>query len=105
MALALRLGKTLHELVGQLSAEELFLWQAYNRESPISDVRGDMQTAVLAAAIYQAQGVKVSAFDLIPKWSFGAQEQGALDDGEVQLQRCLASFDEDETDRATPQQP
>lgn len=35
LTLALRLGKTLQEICNQISAEELFLWQAYDRESPL----------------------------------------------------------------------
>ncbi|NCE91491.1 DUF4035 domain-containing protein [Pseudomonas sp. L13] len=72
MALALRLGKTLRELSEQLSAEELFLWQTFNRESPISDLRGDVQTAIPAATVLQARGAKVSALDLLP-YFFAAQ--------------------------------
>ncbi len=69
LALALRLGKTLGELRDTMSAEELQLWKAFNRESPISDVRGDVQAAIVAAAAFQAQGAKVSALDLLPKWT------------------------------------
>ena len=68
LALALRLGKTLRELREQLSAEELLLWMAYDRESPISDMRGDVQAAIIAAAPFQAQGGKVSASDMLPTW-------------------------------------
>ena len=69
MALALRLGRTLQELRDTMSAEELHLWKAFNRESPISDVRGDVQAAIVAASALQAQGAKVSALDLLPKWT------------------------------------
>ncbi|SFU95213.1 DUF4035 domain-containing protein [Pseudomonas sp. OV546] len=93
MALALRLGKTLRELIEQLSAEELFLWQAYNRESPISDVRGDVQTAILAAAVFQAQGAKVAPLDLLPRWRPDDELPDREEDGEVQLRQYL-------TDRA-----
>ncbi|PWG67988.1 phage tail protein, partial [Enterobacter mori] len=37
LTLALRLGMTLQDLKQCMSAEELFLWQAYNEESPLSD--------------------------------------------------------------------
>lgn len=92
MALALRLGKTLCELIQQMSAEELFLWQAFNRESPISDVRGDVQTAILAAAVFQAQGAKVTALELLPKWQRNA-EPADLDaeEGETQLRKYLVT--------------
>ncbi|WP_200868008.1 DUF4035 domain-containing protein [Pseudomonas syringae] len=52
-----------------MSAEELMLWMAYNRESPISDVRGDVQASIIAAAAFQSQGAKVSALDVLPQWS------------------------------------
>lgn len=51
-----------------MPAEELFLWQAFDRISPISDVRGDVLAAVTAASVFQAQGAQVSAADLLPKW-------------------------------------
>lgn len=89
MALALRLGKTLRELVEQLSAEELFLWQAFNRESPITDVRGDVQTAMLAAAIFQAQGAKISVLDLLPKWNSDTEVVKSEGEGEQRLQNYL----------------
>lgn len=92
MALALRLGKTLHELIQQMSAEELFLWQAFNRESPISDVRGDVQAAILAAAVFQAQGAKVTALELLPKWQRNAEPSNLdADEGETQLRKYLAT--------------
>lgn len=93
MALALRLGKTLSELIEQLSAEELFLWQAFNRESPISDVRGDVQTALLAAAVFQAQGAKVTPLDLLPKWRAEIETSDNDESGEVQLRQYLTDFD------------
>jgi hypothetical protein len=95
MALALRLGKSLRELVEQLSAEELFLWQAYNRESPISDVRSDVQTSIIAAAVFQAQGAKVAPLDLLPKWRIEIQPPYKVDDGEELLQQYLT----DQADR------
>ncbi|AMS23855.1 hypothetical protein AYK59_11180 [Pseudomonas synxantha] len=68
MTLALRLGMTLQDLRSRMSAEELFLWMAYNQESPLSDTRGDIQASIIAASVFQAQGAKVSAVDLMPKW-------------------------------------
>lgn len=68
LTLALRLGMTLHDLRSRMSAEELFLWMAYNQESPLSDTRGDIQASIVAASVFQAQGAKVSAVDLMPKW-------------------------------------
>jgi len=90
MTLALRLGKTLQEICNQLSAEELFLWQAYDRESPLSDQRADVLAAITAAASFQAQGAKVSALDLLPKWQPEPQEVDEQDDGEEMLRKFLS---------------
>lgn len=68
MALCLRLGKTLGEL-NAVPAEEFFLWRAFDEQSPISDVRGDVLAAITAAAPLQAAGMKVSAMDMLPPWS------------------------------------
>ena len=68
LTLALRLGMTLKDLRERMSAEELFLWMAYNQDSPLSDARGDIQASIIAASVFQAQGAKVSAVDLLPKW-------------------------------------
>lgn len=68
LTLALRLGMTLQDLRETMSAEELFLWQAYNEESPLSDARSDIQAAIIAASTLQAQGAKVTPMDLLPQW-------------------------------------
>ncbi|MDE9455867.1 phage tail assembly protein T [Xenorhabdus bovienii] len=68
MTLALRLGKTLHELQRDLSASELLCWMAYDRRSPLSDRRGDIQAAQIASAVYQSQGAKVSLTDALLQW-------------------------------------
>lgn len=86
LTLALRLGMTLQELRERMSAEELFLWMAYNQESPLSDTRGDIQASIIAASIFQAQGAKVSAVDLLPKWKVEqdnpADEAAQAEEGE-----------------------
>lgn len=69
MSLALRLGKTLKQLGEEMTASELKLWLAYNRKSPISDARGDIQTASMVAAVINAQGGKISLDDALLKWS------------------------------------
>lgn len=69
LSLALRLGMTLYDLRERMSAEELMLWMAYDRASPIGDVRGDIQTSIIAASGLQAQGAKVTASDMMPKWA------------------------------------
>ncbi|WP_445009194.1 phage tail assembly protein T [Pseudomonas faucium] len=84
LTLALRLGMTLQDLRESMSAEELFLWQAYNEESPLSDARGDIQAAIVAASTLQAQGAKVTPMDLLPKWKAesGAPGEMAQEEGE-----------------------
>lgn len=76
MTLALRLGKTLHELTQTLTARELQMWLAYNRKSPIGDVRGDVQAAQVAAAVFAAQGGKASITDLQLVWAPEEDDEG-----------------------------
>lgn len=83
LTLALRLGMTLQDLRYRMSAEEMFLWMAYNEDSPLSDARGDIQASIIAASTLQAQGAKVTPMDLMPKWKAdveppvaGGQEEG-----------------------------
>ncbi|EIZ2463202.1 DUF4035 domain-containing protein, partial [Cronobacter sakazakii] len=45
MTLALRLGRTLHELKQTMTASELRMWIEFDRQNPISDRRGDIQAA------------------------------------------------------------
>lgn len=78
LTLALRLGMTLQDLKESMSAEELFLWQAYNEESPLSDARGDIQAAIVAASTLQAQGAKVTPMDLLPKWKVESRAPGEM---------------------------
>ena len=96
LVLALRLGKTVQEICNQLSAEELFLWQAFDRESPLGDQRADVLAAITAAASFQAQGAKISALDLLPSWRAEPQEQEEQEEGEALLKQYL-------TDRADRQ--
>jgi hypothetical protein len=79
MALCLRLGKSLGEL-NAMSAEEFFLWRAFDAESPISDVRGDVLAAITAAAPLQAAGMKISAMDMLPPWSSKVEKPEQEDD-------------------------
>lgn len=73
MSLALRLGRTLHELRSTLTASELKMWIAYDRMSPIGDWRGDVQAAQISAAAFNAQGGKYEISDLLLK--FGQQDE------------------------------
>lgn len=68
MALALRLGRTLHELKSTLTASELRLWIEFDRLNPISDRRGDIQAAQVATAVLNSQGAKVNMDDVLLQW-------------------------------------
>nr|WP_244912206.1 phage tail protein [Burkholderia aenigmatica] len=72
--LALRLGRTLAELRAQMSSAEFALWQALDAESPISDDRYDLHAAMVASAVFQAQGAKVKVSDMLPNWGGGEAE-------------------------------
>lgn len=89
LTLALRLGMTLQDLRERMSAEELFLWMAYNKESPLSDTRGDIQASIIAASVFQAQGAKVSAVDLMPKWK---DESAVVADEAAQAEEGIELF-------------
>ncbi|WP_141744660.1 phage tail assembly protein T [Pseudomonas juntendi] len=97
LTLALRLGMTLQDLKQNMSAEELFLWQAYNEDSPLSDARGDIQAAIVAASTLQAQGAKVTPMDLLPQWKVEkpAAEQ-APEEGEELFKAFLMASATDE---------
>lgn len=61
MSLALRMGRTLSELRQNMTASELLMWIEYDRQSPVGDIRGDIQAAQLVSAIYGSQGGKSTA--------------------------------------------
>ncbi|AKE95103.1 DUF4035 domain-containing protein [Cronobacter sakazakii] len=69
MTLALRLGRTLHELKQTLTASELRMWIEFDRLNPISDRRGDIQAAQISAAVLNSQGARLSLDDLLLQWS------------------------------------
>lgn len=74
MSLALRMGRTLHELRNSLTASELKMWIAYDRMSPVGDWRGDVQAAQVSTAILNAQGGKATINDMLLKWSQTEEE-------------------------------
>ncbi|HEF4773663.1 phage tail assembly protein T [Burkholderia multivorans] len=80
MTLALRLGRTLAELRAQMSAAEFALWQAFDAESPISEERYDLHAAMVASAVFQAQGAKVKVADMMPKWGGESEDAQQTDD-------------------------
>lgn len=68
MTLALRLGRTVGELMESMTAAELMLWRAYDAQSPIGDVRGDVQAALIASTTAQVQGAKVTLAEMMLQW-------------------------------------
>ena len=58
MILALRLGRTLGELMDAIDTHELSLWREFNRQSPLGDERADLLAASLAAVVAQAAGAR-----------------------------------------------
>lgn len=87
MSLALRLGRTFHELRQTLTASELKMWIAFDRVSPIGDWRGDVQAAQIAVATLNAQGGKYGIEDVILK--FGPQDEA---DGTSDLEQWLENL-------------
>ena len=87
MSLALRLGRTLHELRQTLTASELKMWIAFDRVTPIGDWRGDVQAAQIAVATLNAQGGKYGIEDVILK--FGPQVEA---DGTSDLEQWLENL-------------
>ncbi|WP_312604938.1 phage tail assembly protein T [Kosakonia cowanii] len=87
MSLALRLGRTLHELRQTLTASELKMWIAFDRVSPIGDWRGDVQAAQIAVATLNAQGGKYDIEDVMLK--FGPQDEA---DGTSDLEQWLENL-------------
>ena len=71
-ALALRLGRTVRELMHSLDAREWARWQAYHRLSPIDDDRGDVQAGTIAASVLNGWKPKeeepVRPGDVMPDW-------------------------------------
>lgn len=57
-----------------MGADELLLWQARNRESPIGMDREDFHAAQIAAA---TGGGKIS--DLLPRWGEAGEDVDPLD--------------------------
>ncbi|ATG18031.1 DUF4035 domain-containing protein [Providencia alcalifaciens] len=89
MTLALRMGRTVDELTRTMSADELIMWMAFDRLSPIGDIRGDIQTAHIVSSLYGAQGGKLSLHDAMLRW--GARDERVADDS---LEEFLQSISE-----------
>ncbi|HDR2790983.1 MULTISPECIES: DUF4035 domain-containing protein [Enterobacter] len=87
MSLALRMGRTLSELRQSMTASELLMWIEFDRQSPVGDIRGDIQAAQIVSAIYGSQGAKVQLDDAILRWGDG--EQSAPKDPFAALEAAL----------------
>jgi hypothetical protein len=74
MTLALRLGKTLDELLTNLTAAELKMWLAFNQLNPIGDWRGDVHAAQISTAILNSQGGKATINEMMLKWTDGEED-------------------------------
>jgi len=90
MSLALRMGRTLSELRQNMTASELLMWIEYDRQSPVGDIRGDIQAAQIVSAVYGSQGVKVPLEDAVIKWAEEVDENDKQDPFEA-LEEALLS--------------
>lgn len=68
MSLALRMGRTIHEIERVLSSSELKMWIEFDRISPIGDWRGDVQSAQISSAILNSQGAKADLKEMLLSW-------------------------------------
>ncbi|QXO52827.1 phage tail assembly protein T [Morganella morganii] len=89
MTLALRMGRTVDELTRNMSTSELTMWMAFDRISPIGDIRGDIQTAHIVSSLYGSQGGKTNLSDAMLQWR--KQDNDSSGDG---LEGFLGSISE-----------
>lgn len=67
--LALRLNRTVAELLDSIDSRELIEWVVFNEQSPIGDERGDVQAAMGVAAIASVFGKRsYTVKECMPKW-------------------------------------
>lgn len=71
--LAAHLGMTVAELLARISSRELTEWAVYERRAgPLGGRRGDIQAAIITAAIYNVNRKKgskpIDPEKLLPKW-------------------------------------
>lgn len=91
MSLALRLGRTLGEVLDGIDTYELSLWREFDRLSPLGDERVDLLHAALAATVAQTAGAKVQPLDMLIRWGGGGTPEPATDAGESALKAFLLS--------------
>jgi hypothetical protein len=68
------MGRTLSELRQSMTASELLMWIEFDRQSPVGDIRGDIQAAQIVSAIYGSQGAKVQLDDAILRWGMASSQ-------------------------------
>jgi len=77
--LARTLGRTLHELMHTMTAEEFGLWQYEYRTRPWGEIRNDMMGGIIASTVANVNRGKdtepFSAYDFIPKYGKKVQEE------------------------------
>jgi len=81
------MGRTLSELRQNMTASELLMWIEFDRQSPVGDIRGDIQAAQIVSAVYGSQGGKVPLEDAILRW--GDEELSAPEDTFAGLEDAL----------------
>lgn len=89
MTLALRLGRTLGEVMEGMDTYELSLWREFDRLSPLGDEREDLRNAHLASVVARGAGAKVSGLDMLLRWGEEPQEARALKAGEAKMKKYL----------------
>lgn len=89
MALALRMGRTLAELRQTMTASEILMWIEFDLQSPVGDIRSDIQAAQIVSAIYGSQGAKVPLDDAILQW--GGDEKSVPKDPFAGLEAALTA--------------
>ena len=66
------MGKTVAQLQEEMTSREFAEWMAYNRVDPIGNIRGDLQSGIIASTIYninRGKGKVLSASDFMPDFS------------------------------------
>lgn len=79
-SLALRMGRTVRELLDSLDAAEFQEWLAYYGLDPWTEDRGDLRAGIIASTVVQALGGKAKAADFIPTYGPPPERAPMTDD-------------------------
>jgi len=71
--LALALGKTVADLLGSLSIEELHDWQQYDRQAGLPDLAAQWQRATAISVAGAAAGATIDASEYMPLLAWDAK--------------------------------